>query len=101
MPRTTINPADDFDTQLRAAHRRSDLLAPTDDESEPAPAGPKAATPAPLPGGAATPHYAPAVPSGDALLRAAIAAARGESIPHHLRPFVSVTGTSSVVTGVD
>ncbi len=93
MTNRTNNPAE-VDAMLRAAGKRGAITPPTEAEAQEPP------TPRPLPGGGATPHYAPVVPSGDALLRGAISAAKGEGIPHHLRPFISLTGTSTVVTGV-
>lgn len=80
MPRTIIDPDDDFDAQVRAASRRSDLFAaPTDDDPEPTVTTPKAAAPAPLPSGGHIPEAAP--PSPDAIFRAALRAAKGEGRP--------------------
>ena len=83
---------DDIDARLRRAANRGRLPDPTADEVT-APA-----TPRPLPGGGATPHYAPTVPSGEELVRGAIAAAKGQGVPHHLRPFIESNGTAATVT---
>ena len=96
-----ITETSDIDAQLRNAMWKGRLDRPPAGEPEPDVPAAETPRPSPLPGGAATPHYAPVVPSGDALIRGAIAAAKGEGIPHHLRPFIRATGTSTVVTGVD
>lgn len=70
---------DDFDAQLRAAHRHLDLFAAASEEPDPAPAAPKAAKPAPLPSGGYVPEAGP--PSPDVIFRAAVRAAKGEGRP--------------------
>ena len=55
--------------------------------------------PAPLPGGGAAP-VPPAPPSGEAILRAAIGAAKGEGVDHQMRPYVR-TETDVTVTSFD
>lgn len=95
--RTALDPDDPagFDAQLRAAGRHHDLFAaPVDDEPEPSPAAPKAATPAPLPSGGNPPPSAP--PSAEEILRGAIRTAKGEGRPRHLDRYIDEGEGSAV-----
>lgn len=82
------------DAMLRAAHNRG-VIAPPDEAAAQEPP-----TPRPLPGGGAAPHVVPVVPAGSDIIRAAVAAARGEGIPHHMRPFVEGDGGTATVRGI-
>lgn len=95
-----ITESGDIDAQLRNARWRGRLDAPAAGEPEPEVAAPEPPRPSPLPGGAATPHYAPVVPSGDELIRGAIAAARGEGVPHRVKPFIEPSGSATITTGL-
>ena len=99
MPYKLTNPTDaDLDAMLRAAHRRGrlDHLDDPDDDPGTAPAEPEGPKPGPLPGGAAAPTP-PAPPSGEQILRAAIAAARGHHVDHGVGRYVR-TGEATSVT---
>lgn len=91
MPRKLTDPsAADLDAMLRAAHRRGRLDHLDGGAGDPgtAPAEPEAPRPGPLPG-AAAPPTPPAPPSGEQILRAAIAAARGHHVDWSARQYVS------------
>lgn len=92
MTYSATNPtAADLDTMLRAAHRRGRLDVidenPDDGPDAGTPAEPEGPRPGPLPGGSAAPTP-PAPPSGEQILRAALAAARGEYVDHAARQYV-------------
>ena len=100
MTNRTTDPTK-IDAMLRQAKARRSLFAvpeEPDDGTDQAPAVPEEPRPGPLPGGAAAP-IPPAPPSGDDILRAAIAAHRGEYVPPSLRPYVEgVAATSTTFT---
>ena len=86
------------DPELRAEiERREERVRVAEETAQrrmEAAAGPK---PTPLPGGGAAPvPHGP--PSQESILRAAVMAAKGEPIPHQLRPFVR-PATDVTVTG--
>lgn len=102
MTNRTTDPSK-VDALLRQANTRRNLLAVPDDPDDgtEAPAVPEEPRPGPLAGGAAAP-IPPAPPSGEAILRAAIAAHRGEYVPPSLRPYVegvAATFTTFTVPG--
>lgn len=92
---STNNPAE-LDAMLRRAHARGRLDTPPDpdDEADQAPPEPEGPKPGPLPGGAAAP-IPPAPPSGEQIIRGAIAAARGEHVDWSVRRFVNPGSATS------
>lgn len=90
MNKLTNPSGSDLDAMLRAAHRRGrlDHLDDQDDDPGTAPAESEAPKPGPLPGGAAAPTP-PAPPTGEQILRAALAAARGHHVDWSARHYVS------------
>ena len=94
MTTYSTNNAAELDSLLRKAHARGRLDALPDDETDQAPAAPEGPKPRSLPGGSYGPTP-PQPPSGEAILRGAIAAARGEHVAHAVRRYVNPGSATS------
>lgn len=96
MTERLTNPTNaDLDAALRRAHARARLEPVPDDPDDDAPPAPVASKPGPLAGGSYGPTP-PAPPSGEAIIRGAIAAARGHHVDLAVRRYINPgTATSS------
>lgn len=97
MPDRLTNPTNaDLDAMLRRAHARGRLDAVPDDPDDEAPVAPEpvAPGPGPLAGGSYGPTP-PAPPSGEAIIRGAIAAARGHHVDWAVRQYLNPAETTS------
>ena len=86
----------EFRAEIERREERVRVAEETAQRRMEAAAGPR---PMPLPGGGAAP-VPPAPPSSETILRAAVAAAKGEPVDHRMRPYVR-PATDVTVTSFD